>query len=546
MTELNQRGNLVIRQVGRAYFSLKLMIAVSPQVGRKLENLSRKTVAWLGVAILAWLVATLPLRMVAGAIGAATLGILLLRWPWLIWLGLAIALPVSSGSKIGPLSLTDIGLAAALALWLLDGVRRRTLRLTFSPLVGAVLGYVAALILSLIGALNLGEALAEVVKWIQVALVLLVLRQMMPRQQTHWLVAALLLGGVGQALLGLYQFIFQIGPEWFIILGRFMRASGSFGQPNPYAGYLGLCLPVAASLALWAWQRLWQPVDQSMGQSMAKTATVSFLWWALFYTAATILIGAGLLASWSRGGWMGAAGGLAIVLTLRSRQAMLAGLAGTLLLVVTMLVNSALPQWIPAPIAARLQDIPAYFGMTDVLNQPVTDENFAVIERIAHWVAALRMWEQAPWVGIGPGNYATIYPTVRIPRWEEALGHAHNIYLNTLAESGLIGFGMFLLIWLVAIRWTWRQHMIARRVNADWHDSWRAALAIGLLGVIGHSLVHNFFDNLFVQGIYLQVAFWLAALAVAVPDQTLVIASLNSAGRLSQASKNKESNGQTI
>src|SRR5690606_33400919 len=108
---------------------------------------------------------------------------------------------------------------------------------------------------------------------------------------------------------------------------------------------------------------------------------------------------------------------------------------------------------------------------------------------------------------------ASVYPLVRIPRWEEALGHAHNIYLNTLAESGLIGFSLFMLLWLVAIGWIWRQYLTARQQQ----DQWRAAFAIGLLGVIGHSLVHNFFDNLFVQGIYLQVAFWLAALSVASP-----------------------------
>ena len=50
----------------------------------------------------------------------------------------------------------------------------------------------------------------------------------------------------------------------------------------------------------------------------------------------------------------------------------------------------------------------AYFGLTDVLSQPVTDENFSVVERIAHWVAAQRMWAQSPWFGVGPGNYAVV------------------------------------------------------------------------------------------------------------------------------------------
>jgi hypothetical protein len=33
-------------------------------------------------------------------------------------------------------------------------------------------------------------------------------------------------------------------------MGRFMRAYGTFRQPNPYAGYLGYLAPVAVSLAV--------------------------------------------------------------------------------------------------------------------------------------------------------------------------------------------------------------------------------------------------------------------------------------------------------
>ncbi|MEZ4728363.1 MAG: O-antigen ligase family protein [Caldilineaceae bacterium] len=328
-----------------------------------------------------------------------------------------------------------------------------------------------------------------------------------PQHQVQWLIAALLVGGAGQALLGLYQFIFRIGPDWFMIMGRFMRASGSFGQPNPYAGYLGLCLPVAASLALTTWQRLWPRYIESRQSPLLNPPYL----WALFYTGATGLLGMALLASWSRGGWLGAATGLATVVFLRSRQAMAWGISGLLAFLLVILLGSTLPDWVPAPVVARLQDIPAYLGLTDVLSQPVTEENFAVMERLAHWVAALRMWESAPWFGVGPGNYATVYPVVRLPQWEEPLGHAHNIYLNALAETGLVGFGGYLLLWGAIILWLWRQYQRAIQRQAHW----QAAFALGVLGVVGHLTVHNFFDNLFVQGMYLQIAFWLTALILA-------------------------------
>ena len=35
-----------------------------------------------------------------------------------------------------------------------------------------------------------------------------------------------------------------------------MRAYGTFQQPNPYAGYLGLTLPLAFSVALWGVETL--------------------------------------------------------------------------------------------------------------------------------------------------------------------------------------------------------------------------------------------------------------------------------------------------
>jgi O-antigen ligase len=270
-------------------------------------------------------------------------------------------------------------------------------------------------------------------------------------------------------------------------------------QPNPFGGYMGLALPVALSLAVWAWQELLR------GQAVRWQAWV----WTALYSAATAVIAAGLLASWSRGAWLGAVAGILVVLVLRSRlAAILSGLA-VLLLLAGLLMGAFSPDMVPAPVAERLADIPAYFGLTDVLSQAVTDENFSVLERIAHWVAAQRMWAQAPWLGVGPGNYAQVYPQVRLLQWEDALGHAHNIYLNIAAETGLIGLAAYLALMITALVWVWRQLSAAARV-VKIHGRWRAALMVGILGVLVHLSVHNVVDNLFVQGMVLQVGLWLA------------------------------------
>lgn len=489
----------------------------------------------IGLLLTASLLAFLPGSLLLALLVASGGLLCLLHWPWLGWLGLAFILPVSSGIKFGALSLTEVVLVGVIGLWFMDGVRQRSLALRGSLVVLGPLLYAFALYLAAFQAVDLDEAVAEVVKWLEFTAVFLLVRSSVPTRRRPWLVLALLCAAVGQALFGLYQFIFQVGPDWFIILGRYMRASGSFQQPNPYGGYLGLTLPVAVSLAIWAWATLvqewlnrWQgnrtqkakgqehrPAVHPLFQPRPGSSLISQAnWlWACLYTALAGLIAAGLLTSWSRGAWIGAALAVGTVVVVRSRRLAVASAVAGLGLLVALLLGILQPNMVPPAIAQRVQDIPAYLGFGDVLNHPVTDENFAILERLAHWVAAQRMWERSPWLGVGPGNFSIVYPAVRLPRWDVPLGHAHNIYLNVLAESGLVGLAAFVIFWGSVGWWVVRQRYQISGTSADWHQ----ALAVGVLGVLVHLAVHSFFDNLFVQGMYLHLAFWLGVL-----DQTEV------------------------
>ncbi len=449
----------------------------------------------MALALLAWIIAFGDLRLVVALLALGGGAALALRWPFLVWVAIGLFLPFAAAQKSGPVSLLDVLLAGAFALWFLDGVRRRSLRVLFTPAAVLAGGYVVTLLLASLGARDLGESLAEVIKWVQFAAILLIAPTVIARGQVRWVVAAVLVGAAAQAALGLYQFVFRIGPEWFIILGRFMRASGSFAQPNPFAGYLGVVLPVGVSLSIAAVFAVWD----------APKSARNWAWLALV-TAATALIAAGLLASWSRGAWFAAAAAGVAVVALRSRKAALTVLVAGAVVLVAILLGNVTPGAIPEPVMARVRDVPAFFGVGDMLNQEVNDDNFAIIERLAHWEAAKRMFDSAPLLGVGPGNYAANYADFRLLLWPEALGHAHNVYLNTLAESGVVGFDAFLLLWIVAALGCWR---VVRKTLSPF----TAALGIGVLGVLVHLAIHNLVDNLFVQGIYVQVALWLALVA---------------------------------
>jgi putative inorganic carbon (hco3(-)) transporter len=468
--------------------------------------IARQVVLAVTLVVLAIGASLLPLNWLVVATILTGLTLFLLRSPWLVWLLFALLLPFASAERVGPASAADLLLLGALLATLIDGFRRRSVRLSFGLIPALLLIFLGANYVSLLRAPDLAEAAKELLKWVQVAAVLVLVPAILTRDRLKWLVAALLLGGVAQSLLGLYQFAYQIGPDWFIVLGRFMRASGSFAQPNPFAGYLGLTLPVALSLVLWG-------VNYYLFKHHRQLSTFA---WTLFYAVATAVLALGILASWSRGAWLGAAIAVAIVVFMRSRKTALLGVIGLVLTGGTLLLGSITPTLLPAAIRSRLLDLPLYFGMTDIINTPVTDENFAVVERVAHWIAALRMWDLAPWFGVGPGNYEIIYHVVHLPRWNEPLGHAHNVYLNFLAETGIVGLFSYTILLVALCAWLIQgfRHAPVYAAPSEVQPlatlAWDRAVLLGIIGTIAHLSVHNFFDNLFVQGNYLHLSLWLA------------------------------------
>ena len=440
----------------------------------------------LGVA-LARAPLTLALALVVGAGG----GLLLLLKPALGLYALALAIPFGSlrSMSIGgvsvsaaqPLLLTTFGAVALQAM-----VSRRVPRLRSPVLVGTA-ALLAALVLSLLNAQDLSSASSELLKWIEFAGLLVLVCVAVGRSESRWLVAALLLAGTSEGLLGIYQFLRQVGPPGFVLLGRYMRAYGTFAQPNPYGGYLGMLIPLACSVLVVRWRSLPQAPS-----GLARRWGDRLLW--LLALAGLATMSAGLVMSWSRGALLGALVGIALVVVALARRTWPLLLA---LAVAALLLSPFWQPLVPGEYLARLDDTTAYLGQ-DLSLIEIDDANFAVIERLAHWQAAWRMFSSSPWTGVGVGQYATVYPNVATPRWQDPLGHAHNYYLHLLAESGLVGLGAYLWLFIAALSVAWRQ--------ARSKAGWQRVLGLGALGMLGHVATHSLVDNLYVHDMYLLVA----------------------------------------
>jgi O-antigen ligase len=444
-----------------------------------------------------WLLLDLPLTIVAALlIGVCVLLLILIRPRYGLYL-LAFAVPFGSiwEISVGALSIgaTEVLVVATLGAWLIrlmaiPNERKRS----FGLHLAFPLGLLASLILiSVPGAFSYSASLREVLRWMEFVGLYLFVASYLRSNDVISFVGLTVLAGCAQAAVGIYQTVQGIGPEGFLLFGRFIRSYGTFEQPNPFAGYLGLVIPMGYAFLVTRGHRLWSKGWRGRG------------YWLLAALGSAVM-GVGLLASWSRGAWLGFAGAFLVMSISVNRRAPLLFLMICLVVLFVLLLGAF--DALPSVIVERLTDFASYWGVWDVRGIEVTPQNYAILERVAHWQAAWGMFEASPWLGVGIGNYSATYSQYALPGWGDSLGHAHNFYLNILAEAGLVGLVGYLFFWGSCLWAAWRTLRMTRGINQT--------LTLGILGVIVAFSIHNVFDNLYVHGMNLHIAALVGSLEV--------------------------------
>jgi O-antigen ligase len=392
-----------------------------------------------------------------------------------------------------PLDVGQVALGVFIGFWVLRYVVDGKPPLYFSPaLLSGISIFMLGASLSLWTAYSTLAVLTELVKWVQM-LLLVILVNNLPRWE--WALGGIILSTGLQAVIGVWEFLGGSGAAHLWILDyRFFRAFGTFGQPNPFGAFMGMVLPLVLGTAL---GYLWNA-------RIARRREA--LWIGLSLAGFAGLIGLGLLASWSRGAWLGCLAGITVVVWSLPRPRwigtaiVILGMIGMALLILT----GAMPQSLSDRLVGFTED---FAGFRDVRGVVINDDNFAVTERLAHWQAAIEMARTSPWIGIGFGNYETTYPNFALINWNHALGHAHNYYLNLLAETGMIGLIAYLVMWGTIF-------ILNGRLLSQVQD-WRGrGIAAGLLGTWTYIAVHSLLDKMYVNNLFLHIGVMLGILAV--------------------------------
>ena len=299
----------------------------------------------------------------------------------------------------------------------------------------------------------------------------------------HWndmvlLVVVLVVAPLGAALFALGLSGMGVGPGAFAIPGTpFMRAYGTIGQPNSFAGYLNMAWPLLAGLTLWGWQE--------------RT------WWRWWPTLVLLVVVSALALTFSRGGWLGAVAGALVLLWGvggRWRMGVLVVVAGAVL------VLAGGWRLIPAPLGPRLgsasQIVTAPALLRDEAQQ--RPDVYAAVERAAQFRAGWLMWQAHPLTGVGAGNYSNAYLDVAYNGWWISRGHAHNAYMQIAAEQGLFGLAAYLWLWWAQ----WRRSVSAARHVVP-AVRWLGIAAMSTLVAVA---VHECFEYLQVHYLPLHLA----------------------------------------
>jgi putative inorganic carbon (HCO3(-)) transporter len=486
-------------------------------------RLDGHSAGWMGLALLLGILAArAPVMLTGGGLALAALLLVALIEPALALVLMLSVAPlktlIATESPIAfPVDVGQMTFALAVGMWALWRVTQRSHKpLPRSRLYVPLAVIMLAFVPSLFGALSAPAWTAEYLKWIEIALLVVIVLDL--RHRWTWIAFGVVLAAVLQALIGLYEFRGGSGaPHLWIANYRYFRAFGTFGQPNPFSAFMGLTLPLALGLAWGYWSDAWarfgaqhsyNPFEWRRGELHLDRYPewLSPGLTAGFYAGCALILLAGLIASWGRGAWLGF-GMAAVVLVFfapRHRRIGVLLVAGGGMSVALLWIGGFIPLSIQQRVESASQD---FVGFRDVRGMPIGDENFAIVERLAHWQAAIYMADAHPFIGVGLGNYEVAYPTYRVPSWPNPLGHAHNDYLNLLAETGIVGLVGYLAGWALILTWTWQ--------TLQTSDPVRRGLALGLLGTWTHLAVHSFVDKLYVNNLFLHIGVMLGLLAAA-------------------------------
>ncbi len=271
------------------------------------------------------------------------------------------------------------------------------------------------------------------------------------RKQLYALIVLVVFVATFVALLGIYQNYTGVATtqSWVDeeMFGEITtRVYSTFDNPNVLGEYLILLIPI--TLAMFWTAEKWL-------HRFAYLGIIGLLALCLIFTS-------------SRGAWLGVMLALAIFIVLRDKRLVALGLIGL----------AFLPFVIPDSIINRMMSI---------------GQDSSSLSRLSIWFGSLNIvkdyWPSG--VGIGTEAFRVTYPSYSLPGAEYAL-HAHNLYIQILVETGILGFIVFAILLYMFYKNVLSSYW---RTEDKFVSTLFIALCAGMTGYLFQGLVDNIWYN---------------------------------------------------
>ncbi|MGD0474651.1 MAG: O-antigen ligase family protein [Candidatus Velthaea sp.] len=358
---------------------------------------------------------------------------------------LIVLAPIGPTRYIGPTTMTLLK-AGLLGLLLTMAVRRPDFSALDTGVVRAVvaslIGIEAATALSAMHADFYGPVIREAAKTLEYAALFLgavIAYASDPDDRPFWI--ALQIVTVVVCVDALAQYVVGANSGIFIGGHPVPRIAGVLEGPNQLAGWLEVVIPVLLARNL-------------LHRDGALVAVVAL-------AALTELL------TFSRAGIIATVFASAVVLiVMRAPRKFGIRFAVATITATVILAVVALKAGLP----------PGYFSLDQVPQQADHLGNRQML-----WQAAIDLWHTSPIFGVGAGNYELDLPRVGLV---DVRTHANSIYLQSLAEGGIVMFGATLCMFVTII--------VALARSAV-----RRPIVVGMLAATAALAAHQIFDYLF-------------------------------------------------
>ncbi|MGC8971485.1 MAG: O-antigen ligase family protein [bacterium] len=204
----------------------------------------------------------------------------------------------------------------------------------------------------------------------------------------------------------------------------------------------------------------------------------------IYYLIFFIFITSGLILSMSQGAWVGLALGEILLLIFGGKKIRKSIGVLALFTIISLAIFS-------------IHSLLTGNSLLSFFHTRLDLNSTSKIERIYIWKSSIKMFLDHPITGIGIGTFPLVYPNYKLPEAHEvSMSFAHNLILNLLVETGILGFLSFF-AFVISL------YKKGLRLYKKTQDDLTLILLSSLTAYLGHQL----FDGT-IWSLHIGLIFW--------------------------------------